>query len=76
MSEVRAFSWDTPVDTTRCWAKWREDLPCPNRATYRVQNRANQGYSLMCDVHKDGFAHDYPFAAVQYLAIPDVEETL
>jgi hypothetical protein len=30
----------------------------------------------MCDVHKDGFAHDYPFAAVQYLAIPDVEETL
>ena len=67
MSEIRAFPWETPVDTFRCWAQWREGLPCPNAATWVVQNTTNKGYSLMCDVHKEGFAHDYPHAMVQYL---------
>jgi hypothetical protein len=66
MSEVRALPWNAAVDETRCMALWRESLPCPNHATWRVQNRTNPGYSVMCDVHKEGFATDYPFAMVQY----------
>lgn len=72
MSTIRYFPWTDRPDTHRCWALWREDVPCPNPATWRVQNRTNDGYSLMCDVHKEGFATDYPSARVEYIP---VEET-
>jgi hypothetical protein len=69
MSQVRTFPGDRPVDMAHCWALWREDLPCPNVATWRVQNTTNAGYSLMCDVHKDGFMRAHPAAAVTYVAV-------
>jgi len=65
-SQVRYFPWSDTPDTTHCWALWREDLPCPNRPTWRIQNTTNAGYSLMCDVHKEGFATDYPHALVVF----------
>lgn len=71
MSEVRHFPWTASPDTRHCWALWREDLPCPNRPCWRVQNSTNHGYSIMCDVHKEAFATDYPAAQVRYLSLEE-----
>ena len=74
MSTIRHVAWSDPHDDTVCWAFWREDLPCLNRPTWRVQNTTNAGYSLMCEVHKEGFATDYPDALVVYTRLPQQEE--
>jgi len=63
--QVRVLSEEEAVPTT-CWAFWREGLPCPNQVAWRVQNRTNAGYSLMCDVHKDAFVAAQPQALVRY----------
>ena len=53
----------------QCMALWRVDLPCPNRAEWRVENTTNVGWSDMCASHKEGFAALYPQAAVRYVAL-------
>jgi hypothetical protein len=55
----------------QCWCWWRGDVPCPNRATWRVENLTNDGYSLMCGPHQEGFAAQFPTAAVRYIALAE-----
>lgn len=71
MSDIRIIPWQSEevarMGHGTCWALWREDLPCLNQATWWVQNLHNIGYSLMCDLHKEGFADAEPTAAVRYI---------
>jgi len=71
MAEVRVIpEAELPPDDV-CWCEWRLGVPCPNRAEWRVQNTTNDGYSLMCDPHMEGFAAQFPTAAVRYVALED-----
>ena len=54
-----------------CMCSWSEDRPCPNRAVWRLENTTNDGYSLMCTPHKEGFARFYPNALVRYRCLLD-----
>ena len=71
MTDIRIIPWHSDeveaIGHSTCWALWREDLPCPNQATWRVQNLHNVGYSLMCDLHKEAFAEAAPYASVRYI---------
>lgn len=69
MADVRIVPLETSLPTDRCWSLWREDLPCPNRATWRVENLDNAGSALMCTPHKDGFAMLWPEARVRFVAL-------
>ncbi len=55
----------------QCMCLWREDLPCPNRATWRVENTTNAGFSEMCTPHKEGFAILEPTALVRYVRLEE-----
>jgi hypothetical protein len=69
MNAMRVIPDDITMDETYCFALWREGLPCPNVAEWRISNLTNAGYSLMCTPHAEGFHAAYPDAAVQYSAI-------
>ena len=71
MAEIRVFE-DTPSHDWclgQCMCSWREDLPCPNQATWRVENTTNEGFSDMCTPHKEDFAALWPEAFVRYVAL-------
>jgi len=70
MSAIRVIDDDEESqDTQRCLCYWLDGLRCPNAATWRVENLTNQGYSLMCTPHKEGFQHSHPGALVGYIAL-------
>jgi hypothetical protein len=52
--------------TDRCDCLWGRN-ECPNEAATIVKNRDNAGFSIMCEVHTDGFRADFASAPVEYL---------
>jgi len=73
-SQIRTLRGSETPSPAQCWALWREDLPCPNVPMWRIQNTTNAGYSLVCDVHKEGFATAYPHARVVYAPLATPQE--
>jgi hypothetical protein len=73
MSEVRLLSEQErrQIPAHQCWSLWREDLPCPNRATWHITNLDNEGESYMCDVHHEDFARNWPTARVRFRPIKE-----
>lgn len=73
MSEIRVYPDGTPLPNTwhpgQCMCLWREDLPCPNAAEWRVENTTNEGFSEMCGPHKEGFEALAPDALVRYVTL-------
>lgn len=69
MPTLRVFADKPHPDWTpgTCMCFWREDLPCPNAATWRVDNIVNESVSEMCTPHKEAFARLRPQAQVRLL---------
>jgi hypothetical protein len=73
MAQVVSIGDDLPYEDWQpglCMCLWRPDMPCPNRAQWRVENLRQDGFSEMCELHKEGFERLFPGAAVCFIPMP------
>jgi hypothetical protein len=69
MAQIEVVGWEVDLPAETCWAEWKPQVACPNRAAWLVKNLDNAGYTRLCGLHRDGFAALYPEGRVAYIAL-------
>jgi hypothetical protein len=60
MSESRGRLDRKTILPGGCFAKWNEDLRCPNEWTGVIENIREPGYGQFCAVHMEGYQRFNP----------------
>lgn len=60
MAESRSNFDVSTVADGRCFAQWREGVPCPNAWEFVIENIMAAGYMKCCGLHEDGYRRFNP----------------